>query len=189
MKPWSICFWLVVPWKYFYKMFSVSVVCCLFLFLFSFLFLVIWMCASHFSQLSFRVPCLPHTPVRRKEKYTRKWKQTTADLFICVLWLLCPLQWVLLQPGQPGAWLFPAEKNGPGGLPAHRSHRQFPQSPGPHHRHQPHSGSKHISLNYRLSLWGDQWTWRKIIWDDDDDDDVVSRVKTGFKQCKNSSYL
>lgn len=47
--------------------------------------------------------------------------------------LLLLLQRVLLQPGQLGAGLLPAEEDGPGGLPAHLPHRQFPQGAGPHH--------------------------------------------------------
>ena len=56
------------------------------------------------------------------------------------------LQRVLLQPGQPGAGLFPAEEDGSGGLPAYRAHRQFPQSAGPHHRRQPHYRGKQTGL-------------------------------------------
>lgn len=56
------------------------------------------------------------------------------------------LQWVLLQPGQPGTGLFPAEEDGSRGLFAHWTHCQFPQSAGPHHQHCPHCRSKHICL-------------------------------------------
>lgn len=69
------------------------------------------------------------------------------DVFVLLL------QWVLLQPPQPGARLLPEEKDGCAGLPPHLPHRQLPQSAGPHHGHQPHHGgniSPSITSRVRL---------------------------------------
>lgn len=68
----------------------------------------------------------------------------SSSIFGMNLSLCFCLQWVLLQPGQPGTGLFSAEEDGPRGLPAHWAHCQLPQSAGPHHQHRPHCGSKHI---------------------------------------------
>lgn len=72
--------------------------------------------------------------------------QFSSSVFGMKLSLWFCLQWVLLQRGQPGTGLFPAEEDGSWGLFAHWTHCQFPQSAGPHHQHCPHCRSKQISL-------------------------------------------
>lgn len=72
--------------------------------------------------------------------------QFSSSIFRMKLSLCFCLQWVLLQPGQLGTRLFPAEEDGSRGLSAHWTHCQFPPSAGPHHQHRPHCRSKHIFL-------------------------------------------
>lgn len=75
--------------------------------------------------------------------------QFSSSIFGIKLSLCFCLQWVLLQPGQPGTGLFPAEEDGSRGLSAYWPHRQFPQSAGPHHQHRPNCRSEHIFLPTR----------------------------------------